>query len=156
MSIIPKVKNSQLELKDQTLTLQMSLHEGVQLLAELDEQLALPDNNTDQLVKGFYQNLLQSVMLLGTRERQLLLNETSLRALACLLRRFRGQKLERDLRENLSQRRIGQVEEEALYSQASLSTSEELAQVLKPFFSHINEQIKEGKIKLQDPKGIYF
>jgi|SRR5690554_2116744 len=156
MSLTPRVNKGQLELQDQSLILQMNLHEGLLLTATLNEQLGVAEQQTQKLINSFYLTLLESLMLLGIRERQLLLNEASLEALACLLRRFRGKPLAKALRENLSQRRISQVEEEALYLQSKLSATEELAQVLAPFFNHLDKQVKEGKIKLQDPKGTYF
>ncbi len=156
MSLIVNVNKSQLELQDTTLTLQINLHEGLLLMAALDEALNLPERQTQKKINDFYSQLLESLMLLGVRERQLVLNEASLEALACLLRRFRNQPIEKVLRDNLSQRRISQVEEEALYLKASLSAVEELTQVLAPFFSNINQQVQEGRISLQDPEGIYF
>lgn len=156
MSLIPSVKKGQLELQDTTLTLQINLHEGLLLMAALDDALGLPEGQTQKQINAFYLQLLESLMLLGVRERQLLLNEASLEALACLLRRFRNQPIEVALRDNLSQRRISQVEEEALYLKASLSAVDELTQVLAPFFSNINKQLKDGRINLQDPKGVYF
>lgn len=156
MSLVAHINNGQVELQDTTLSLQMNFHEGLKLVTALDEQLELPELQTQQLVNEFYQNLLESLILLGVRERQLLLNEASLEAMACLLRRFRGKPLEIALRDNLSQRRISQIEEEAFYLKNNLTATEELTQVLAPFFSHINKQVKEGRINLQDPKGIYF
>lgn len=156
MSLLPSVNKGQLELQDQTLRLQMSLHQGLVLMTALDKQLNLPEKQTQKLINDFYLNLLESLMLLGVRERQLLLNEASLEALACFLRRFRGKPIAKALRENLSQRRISQVEEEALYLQAKLSAIEELTEVFSPFFNHLENQVKEGRIKLQDPKGIYY
>ncbi len=156
MSLIASVKKGQLELQDSTLTLQINLHEGLLLMAALDAALGLPEDHTQKQINAFYLQLLESLMLLGVRERQLLLNEASLEALACLLRRFRNQPIEQSLRENLSQRRLGQVEEEALYLKASLAAVDELTQVLAPFFSNINKQLQEGRIQLQDPKGVYF
>lgn len=156
MRLIASVKKGQLELQDTSLTLQMNLHQGLLLMAALDEALGLPDTQTQKQINAFYLQLLESLMLLGVRERQLVLNEASLEALACLLRRFRNQPMEVALRDNLSQRRLGQVEEEPLYLKASLSAVEELTQVLSPFFSNINQQLKDGRINLQDPKGVYF
>ncbi|GLR63368.1 hypothetical protein [Marinospirillum insulare] len=156
MSLDVQINNHQLEVLDTSLSLQMSLFEGLHLAAALDEQLNGSDQSSQTLVNKFYQNLLESLMLLGVRERQLLLNEASLEAMACLLRRFRGKPIAKALRENLSQRRISQVEDEAYYLKTELSAAEELSQVLMPFFNHLDQQVKESKIKLQDPKGIYF
>lgn len=156
MSLIAKIKNGQLELEDQTLTLQMNLHEGLILAAALDENQDAPEAPTQKLINTFYLSLLESLMLLGVRERQSLLNEASLEVLACLLGRFRGKPIAKVLRGNLSTRRLSQIEEETHYLQAKLSAKEELTQVLAPFFSHLDKQVKEGRIKLQDPKGLYF
>lgn len=156
MSLEPYVRNGQLFLEDQTLTLRLNLHHGLQLLAELDQQLGIKEARTEKTIADFYHKLLESLLLLAPRERQALLQEASLEATACLLRMFRGTKMEDRLRANLSQRRISQVEEEPLYIGRSLPPAEELHQVLAPFHCRMEEQIKAGRIELQDPQGIYY
>ncbi|MBE0507776.1 MAG: hypothetical protein IBX50_13880 [Marinospirillum sp.] len=156
MSLEPYVRNGQLHLEDQTLTLSLNLHQGLQLMAELDQHLDNSELRTEKIIEAFHHKLLESLLLLAPRERQALLQEASLAATACLLRMFRGKKMEDLLRANLSQRRISQVEEEPLYLGRSLTPAEELSQVLAPFHCKMEEQIKAGRIELQDPQGIYY
>lgn len=156
MSLEPYVRNGQLHLEDRTLTLKLGLHDGLQLAVELDRQLQLKESLSETLIEGFYRNLLDSLMLLSPRERQTLLQEASLEATACLLRIFRGQPTEEQLRSNLSQRRLSQIEEEPLYLARTLPPADELAQVLAPFHRKVEEQVLAGRIELQDPQGCYY
>jgi hypothetical protein len=156
MSLEPYVRNGQLHLDDQTLSLTLALHDGLHLAVELDRALTLAEHPSERLIEGFYRNLLDSLLLLPPRERQGLMQEASLEAIACLLRIFRGQPLEEQLRSNLSSRRISQIEEEPLYLARNLPAADELTQVLAPFHRKVEEQVLAGRITLQDPRGIYY
>lgn len=152
MSLEPYIRHGQLYLEDRTLSLKLGLHQGLQLLASLDQEMDPEGQLTLQTLSGFYRNLLDSVMLLPTRTRQALIQETPLETLAGLLRLFRDTPTEAILRNNLSQRRLGQIMEEPLYLARQTPTANTLCQALAPFY----RKLEEGRIKLQDPQGIYY
>lgn len=147
---------SQLVLGEQSISIEMSQHEGLVLLATLHSQLGISARNTEKTISSFYSNLLLSLNLLGNHQRQQILAEASLPALAALLRRFKQQPEAQFIRQNLSQRRLSQVEEEASYLATDLTPVEELVEILAPFYSKINEHLQQGELHLKDPKGIYF
>lgn len=170
MSLVPQLNGNLLELQDETLTLQLSLHEGLQLLNKIDQALLNIDSlddtsldtqtlnsqtlNSQAVVKDFYNRLFESLQLLGTRERQLLIGDASLMALTCLMHLFKGQPAEKILRDNLSQRRISQIEDELSYFDLDLNKM--LDESLLPFFNSLTAKLEEKELTLQDPQGIYF
>lgn len=164
MSLNLKITNDSLELQDKTLVLQLNFHQSLQLLNAIDQALAsLEENNNEakaneletlEIIKYFYSSLVESLMLLGTRDRQLFLSDASPSALTCLMYLFKGKPAEQLLRDNLSQRRINQIEDELNYFKLDLNKL--LDEFLLPFFTSLNHRLKEKEITLQDPKGIYF
>lgn len=171
MSLVLQLNNNQLELQDETLTLQLSLHEGLQLLNKIDQAFidaidnkSLVSKTVDSLdikaldslsvIKFFYNRLFESLMLLSARDRQLLISDASLMALTCLMYIFKGQPAEKVLHENLSQRRISQIQDELSYYELDLNKM--LDEFLRPFFNNLNAKLVEKKLTLQDPQGIYF
>lgn len=156
MSLEPYIRHGQLYLEDRTLALQLGLHQGLQLLATLDQNVDPDAELTLQTLSGFYGNLLDSVMLLPARARQAVIQETPLETLAGLLRLFRDTSTEAALRSNLSQRRLSQVLDEPLYLSKQPPSVAQLCQVLAAFYQKLEEQSCDGRIKLQDPQGIYY
>ncbi len=163
MSLTLEKNDQVLELQDETLTLELNFHQGLQLLNTIDQALIntteiinLDPNKLRTLdtVKSFYSDLLGSLMLLGVRDRQFLISDASPMTLTCLMYLFKGQPVEQLLRENLSQRRMSQIEDEANYFELDLETG--LDACLLPFFDKVNHWLKEKEITLQDPQGIYF
>ncbi len=176
MSLAFKKNNNKLVLQDETLALQLNLHEGLQLLNKIDQALIDLINNTDlqekdfkvealasiesrslnslNVAKSFYCNLLESLMLLGTRDRQLLVGDAPLMTLTCLMYLVKGQPAEKLLRDNLSQRNLNKVDEELSYFNLDLNAI--LDDFLLPFFNNLNLRLKEKGLTLQDPQGIYF
>ncbi|SFC19193.1 hypothetical protein SAMN05660443_1817 [Marinospirillum celere] len=147
-----KISGQRLELQDQLLGLEIGLHESLMLLAELDEILELPTKESQQLLRLYYQHYLGSLLLLPPRERQFLLQEASLEALACLLKMLQGTASEVQLRANLSQRRLRQLEEEPIFQASRPPSSTLLKETLGGFFEQLDQRILNGELQLPDPK----
>lgn len=176
MSLTLQTNENKLVLQDEALALQFNLHEGLQLLNKIDKALINLINNTDlkgkdfkddalasikikslntlEVTQSFYCSLLESLMLLGTRDRQLLIGDAPLMVLTCLMYLVKGKPAEQLLRDNLSQRNLNKIDEELSYFDLDINTI--LDDFLLPFFNHLNSRLAEKKLTLQDPQGIYF
>lgn len=146
------VENQWVSLKDQLLRLDLDQHEALMLLAELDTALEQPAKESQALLKLFYQHYLSSLLLLPPRERQFLLQEASLEALACLLKMLQGTASETQLRANLSQRRLRQLEEEPIFQAARPPSASLLKETLGGFFELLGQKVARGELILPDPK----
>jgi len=150
------LSHQKLALKDQFLSLEISLHDSLMLLAEMDELLEKPGKESYALLSDYYQRQLNSLLLLPARERQSLLQDASLEALACLLKMLKGTSAEVLLKQNLSQRRLRQLEEEPVYRQTRPPEITTLKTALSGFFQLLDDKVLSGEIQLPDPDEPYY
>lgn len=150
------LSNQKLALKDQFLSLEVSLHDGLMLLAEMDELLEKPSKESYSLLGSYYQRQLSSLLQLPARERQSLLQDVSLEALACLLKMLKGTSAEVLLKQNLSQRRLQQLEEEPVYRQQRQPDLATLKLALSGFFQQLDDKVQSGEIQLPDPNEPHY
>ncbi|WP_404416861.1 FliG C-terminal domain-containing protein [Marinospirillum sp.] len=150
------LSNQKLALEDQFLSLEISLHDGLMLLAEMDELLEKPGQESYTLLGSYYQRQLSSLLQLPARERQSLLQDVSLEALACLLKMLKGTSTEVLLKQNLSQRRLRQLEEEPVYQQSRPPEIATLKSALSGFFQHLDDKVSQGEILLPDPDEPHY
>jgi len=145
-----------LALQDQFLRLEISLHDGLILLAEMDELLENKEQQSYELLISYYQRQLNSLLQLPARERQDLLQEASLEALACLLKVLKGMAAEVLLKQNLSQRRLQQIAEEPIYQQRRQPDLKTLKAALSSFFQQLEQRVQLGEIQLPDPDEPHY
>ncbi|WP_114417723.1 FliG C-terminal domain-containing protein [Marinospirillum perlucidum] len=149
------IKEQQVHLKDRFISWKLSLHAALMLLADLNEQLPGDDSNY-ALLRTYYQRQLSSLLLLPPRERQQLLQDLNLEALACLLKILEGSASHDQLKRNLSHRRLQQLEEEPVYQKVGAPSIEDLQKGLEDFFEQLQERINHGEIQLPDPSEPYY
>lgn len=156
MNLDVVVRDQQLILQDQVLHLNMNLHDGLLLLIALDQAIGTDERQIRKTLEHFYQQLMQSLLLLQPRQLQDLLREASLETLACLLRLFKHQPLEKSIQQHLSHRRLEQIRDEPLYDGPDAPTIDQFKQALAPFFANVLNKARQGDLKLRDPEGVYF
>lgn len=156
MSLDVVVRDQQLILQDQVLCLNMNLHDGLLLLIALDQVIGTDEQHIRKTLEQFYRQLMQSLLLLPPRQLQDLLREASLETLACLMRLFKHQPLEKSIQHHLSNRRWEQIRDEPLYEGLDIPSIDQFKQALAPFFANVLNKARQGDLKLRDPEGVYF
>lgn len=149
-------KEHHIAIKDSFLSLTISLHDSLLLLADLDERLGRPTQESYSLLASYYQKQLNSLLQLPPRERQSRLQDLSPEALACLLRVTQGSSTEVLLKKNVSQRRLQQLQEEPVYLQRQRPELATLKATLSDFFQHLDEAVEAGQLQLPDPDEPHY
>ncbi|SEI91084.1 hypothetical protein SAMN05421831_11722 [Allopseudospirillum japonicum] len=150
------IHRQELAFKTPYMSCYISLHDGLLLLADLDTQLGIDKKSTDVALQGVYRQLLLSLFLLPAKTQQLLFRNASDEALACLLRMFKASDIERQLLNCISARRAQVAREDPLFAGLEMPSKEDLRTWLAPFFDFLMNEVHQGKIKLLDPKGVYY
>lgn len=149
------IENYRIIIGEQYLNLDLSLHEGLMLVAEI---LFMQDNEKRmrQVCEGFYANLFNSLSLLPDKQLQALIHTMELPTLACVARMFRSYKFTEKIIGFVSQRKLEALEEEPIYFQQNLLGLKEYKAYMAPFVDRVFSMVINKELELPDPKSLYF